>query len=73
MCNIWILLRSLIRSLGHLASDLLIVTGLFYAATFIDHPDLPSWAKYILWPVYWFVQVRERHDRMVVMTSTYMR
>ena len=31
-------------------------TALFYASTFIGHEALPTWAPYVLWPVYWMCQ-----------------
>jgi len=48
--------RSLITSFGHLIHDLVLISLLVYAATYIGHPALPSWTKYILWPAYWYMQ-----------------
>jgi hypothetical protein len=43
-------------SLGHVAKDFAIAAALFYAATLIGHPAVPTWARYLLWPAYWFAQ-----------------
>jgi omega-6 fatty acid desaturase (delta-12 desaturase) len=40
----------------YLLSDLLCITILFYLSTYISSPLLPPYAKYILWPIYWYVQ-----------------
>jgi len=48
--------RNLFTSLTHLASDLAMIATLFYAASYIESTSLPSWSKYILWPVYWYAQ-----------------
>lgn len=44
--------RNLLKSLSHLASDLIIIALLAYAATYINNAEtyqLPPWATYILW------------------------
>ncbi|TMW67106.1 hypothetical protein Poli38472_012222 [Pythium oligandrum] len=46
--------RSFLTSTYHLIKNLVICTGLFYAATFID--QAPGFAPYVLWPIYWFFQ-----------------
>jgi omega-6 fatty acid desaturase (delta-12 desaturase) len=48
--------RSLTTSLMHLFSDLAIIGTLFYLASWISHPVLPPWSKYLLWPLYWGCQ-----------------
>jgi len=48
--------RNLWKSLSYLLSDLLVVCVLFYLSTWIGHPSLPAWSKYILWPIYWYAQ-----------------
>jgi len=51
--------RNLFKSLSHLASDLIIIALLAYAATYINNAEtyqLPPWATYILWPIYWYAQ-----------------
>ena len=48
--------RNLFTSLTHLFTDLLIIAALGYAATFISHAAVPEWARYLLWPAYWFCQ-----------------
>lgn len=48
--------RNLFTSLTHLISDLAIVAVLFYGATKIEDQFMPEWAKYILWPIYWYAQ-----------------
>lgn len=48
--------RNLYTSLSHLFSDLAIIALLGYAATWINHPSLPQWSHYILWPLYWYAQ-----------------
>ncbi|KAJ0397720.1 hypothetical protein P43SY_007188 [Pythium insidiosum] len=46
--------RSFVRSTYHLIKNLAICAALFYAATFIDRT--PTWARFVLWPAYWFFQ-----------------
>lgn len=48
--------RSLVKSLLHLASDLVIVSVLGFLATLIEHPSVPALARYLLWPAYWYAQ-----------------
>ena len=48
--------RNLFTSLSHLASDLMIIACLGYAATWINNPALPAWSSYVLWPLYWYWQ-----------------
>lgn len=48
--------RSLLTSLYHTVSDLLLVGALFYLALWIDSPVVPELARYVLWPVYWYAQ-----------------
>jgi omega-6 fatty acid desaturase (delta-12 desaturase) len=48
--------RNLFHSLMHLFSDLSIIATFFYLATWISHPSLPQWSRYILWPMYWYAQ-----------------
>jgi hypothetical protein len=51
--------RNLYTGLKHLASDVLIIALLGYAATFLLQPTkwgLPSWAGYVAWPLYWYAQ-----------------
>jgi omega-6 fatty acid desaturase (delta-12 desaturase) len=35
---------------------LAIIAVFGYLATFISHPLLPVWSKYLLWPLYWYAQ-----------------
>ena len=48
--------RNLYTSLGHLASDLAILSVFAYLATWIGNPALPQWSAYVLWPLYWYAQ-----------------
>ena len=48
--------RNLFKSLTHLFSDLAIISVLAYGATWINHPSLPAWSAYVLWPLYWYAQ-----------------
>ena len=48
--------RSTIRSLAYTAKDLAIAALLYWLSTFIDHPSVPSFAPYVLWPAYWICQ-----------------
>lgn len=48
--------RDMVKSFYHLAVDIAKSCVLAYAATWISHPALPSWAPYLLWPVYWALQ-----------------
>ena len=43
-----------------MAHDLFFVAALYMASQYIDSPALPSWAPYLLWPLYWWCQVRRR-------------
>jgi omega-6 fatty acid desaturase / acyl-lipid omega-6 desaturase (Delta-12 desaturase) len=48
--------RSMLRSFGHLASDLALVAALGYAATWISHEAVPLPARVALWAAYAFIQ-----------------
>jgi omega-6 fatty acid desaturase (delta-12 desaturase) len=48
--------RNTFTSLLYTFVDLAIATALFYASSFINHPVLPWFAPYILWPIYWACQ-----------------
>jgi len=48
--------RNFFISMCHLISDLAIIAVLAYLATWISHPSLPTWSKYLLWPMYWYAQ-----------------
>lgn len=49
--------RSLLRSSGYVAADLLGMAALYFCSTFIDQPAVPRWLAYgLLWPTYWFFQ-----------------
>lgn len=46
--------RNLIKSLGHVALDLIMAATIFYASTYISW--LPFAARFVAWPVYWIAQ-----------------
>eukprot|EP00199_Chlamydomonas_sp_CCMP681_P001620 CAMPEP_0119106356 /NCGR_PEP_ID=MMETSP1180-20130426/4067_1 /TAXON_ID=3052 ORGANISM="Chlamydomonas cf sp, Strain CCMP681" /NCGR_SAMPLE_ID=MMETSP1180 /ASSEMBLY_ACC=CAM_ASM_000741 /LENGTH=364 /DNA_ID=CAMNT_0007091673 /DNA_START=27 /DNA_END=1121 /DNA_ORIENTATION=- len=46
--------KSLSRSMGHLAMDVLTCSALFVAATFVSQAPLAM--QLVLWPLYWFCQ-----------------
>ena len=48
--------RPLWKSMLHLMQDLALAAVLFYAATWINHPMVPNWLTYLLWPAYWYLQ-----------------
>ncbi len=51
--------RHLSTSLGYLGVDLLKAFLLGYAATYISQASaygLPQWARFVLWPMYWWAQ-----------------
>lgn len=48
--------RSFFKGMMHVFSDLAIAGLLFYGSLFIDHPAVPTWARYVLWPIYWYAQ-----------------
>jgi len=48
--------RNFFTSMKHLISDLSIIAIFGYLATWIDSPVLPSYASYLLWPIYWYAQ-----------------
>lgn len=49
--------RSTIKSFAYTLYDLTIVIALgWIAANYLDHPNLPLAAKFVLWPAYWFAQ-----------------
>eukprot|EP00608_Synchroma_pusillum_P008975 CAMPEP_0198419982 /NCGR_PEP_ID=MMETSP1452-20131203/578_1 /TAXON_ID=1181717 /ORGANISM="Synchroma pusillum, Strain CCMP3072" /LENGTH=440 /DNA_ID=CAMNT_0044140127 /DNA_START=20 /DNA_END=1342 /DNA_ORIENTATION=+ len=48
--------RCLWTSCMHLASDIVTALAIFALAQLIEHPALPVWVPYVLYPVYWFVQ-----------------
>eukprot|EP00056_Hartaetosiga_gracilis_P019394 m.13900 g.13900 ORF g.13900 m.13900 type:complete len:375 (-) comp7668_c0_seq1:167-1291(-) len=48
--------RNTLRSLSYVLKDGIVIGLLYYLSTFIDHPSLPQWMPYLLWPTYWFLQ-----------------
>jgi len=46
--------RSFIKSFSYLLTDLVIISIIYFFASFIDYT--PFWAQIILWPLFWFVQ-----------------
>mmetsp|Transcript_7991 Transcript_7991/g.11920 ORF Transcript_7991/g.11920 Transcript_7991/m.11920 type:complete len:429 (+) Transcript_7991:111-1397(+) len=46
--------RNLLTSFSHLFVDLVYIAAMFYASTYISM--VPVWARFILWPVYWYAQ-----------------
>jgi len=42
--------------MSHLISDLSMVALFFYLATYINSSYVPTWARYLLWPMYWYGQ-----------------
>jgi len=48
--------RNLITSLSHLFSDLALIAVFGYIATWFSSHNLPPWAAYVLWPIYWYAQ-----------------
>eukprot|EP00055_Hartaetosiga_balthica_P015714 m.94992 g.94992 ORF g.94992 m.94992 type:complete len:375 (-) comp8935_c0_seq1:5435-6559(-) len=48
--------RNTLKSLSYVFKDCVVIGLLYYLSTFIDNPNLPSWAPLILWPMYWFFQ-----------------
>ena len=42
--------------MSYVVMDLSISCILFYASSFISHPALPSFAPFLLWPLYWVCQ-----------------
>eukprot|EP00612_Vaucheria_litorea_P001424 CAMPEP_0171453056 /NCGR_PEP_ID=MMETSP0945-20130129/919_1 /TAXON_ID=109269 /ORGANISM="Vaucheria litorea, Strain CCMP2940" /LENGTH=436 /DNA_ID=CAMNT_0011977851 /DNA_START=32 /DNA_END=1342 /DNA_ORIENTATION=+ len=48
--------RDLVRSLFHLAEDLILIAAFAYAASWISHELVPFWARCLLWPLYIFWQ-----------------
>lgn len=48
--------RNMLTSFSHLFQDIAKAAVLAYLATYINHPSLPTWAPYLLWPLYWVVQ-----------------
>lgn len=48
--------RSAVKSMMWLARDLVLIAIIGYAGTLIDTPYVPAWARYIAWPLYWYLQ-----------------
>lgn len=48
--------HSLLKSFAYLAFDFTIIAIFGFLATFIDHPYVPFWSKFFLWPLYWYAQ-----------------
>lgn len=48
--------RSALTSLWHTALNLAAVAALFAAAPLISHEAVPLWARFVLWPVWWYWQ-----------------
>ena len=51
--------RSVLKSSAYLAVDLVAAALMYWGSTFID--SFPLAARFLLWPAYWFCQVRESH------------
>jgi predicted outer membrane lipoprotein len=50
--------RSTIKSFAYTLCDLVAVVVLGWIAVhYLDHPNLPLAAKFVLWPAYWIMQV----------------
>jgi omega-6 fatty acid desaturase (delta-12 desaturase) len=49
--------RSLLTSMGHLVTDLILVATMFHLGyTFLSGNDFPLWVNVLVWPVYWYLQ-----------------
>ena len=48
--------RSTLKSMSYVVTDLAFAALFYYLSTFIDHPSLPAFAPYVLWPLYWVCQ-----------------
>ncbi len=48
--------RSALRSFTYLFVDVLLCAIMWYGSTWIDHPVVPTYARWLLWPTYWFFQ-----------------
>lgn len=48
--------RSTLKSFSYVALDLSVAWFLFFCTGYFSHPYLPSFAGYILWPIYWICQ-----------------
>jgi hypothetical protein len=54
--HLWV--RSNVKSFAYTITDLVVVIALgWIAAVYLDHPNLPLAAKFVLWPAYWLMQV----------------
>lgn len=51
--------KSNVTSFTYLAVDLAIVTALLFVGAWLHfRANMPTWLALIVWPIYWFVQVR---------------
>ncbi|EGD76808.1 delta-12 fatty acid desaturase [Salpingoeca rosetta] len=48
--------RNTWTSLRYIAQDMAGAAVLYYLSTFIDQPGVPTWARFVLWPLYWWCQ-----------------
>lgn len=48
--------RSTIKSLTYTAIDLVGLLLIYHLTYLFDHPALPAWAPFLLWPLYWWFQ-----------------
>ncbi len=48
--------RNFFTSMHHVCVDLVTIAIFFILGTFITHPMVPNWARFILWPIYWYAQ-----------------
>ncbi|XP_068752313.1 uncharacterized protein [Montipora capricornis] len=48
--------RSTLRSFSYVAWDVSLAWLFYWCTGHFDHPYLPSWASYVLWPLYWVCQ-----------------
>ena len=48
--------RSTLRSFSYVVLDVGIAVTLYICSEYFNHPSLPPFASYVLWPVYWVCQ-----------------
>lgn len=63
--------RSIPISFLYVAVDLSMMLGLYYLSTLIDGSPFPAVVRWgVLWPLYWFFQVRVRSCKRICMRAS---
>ena len=56
--------RSTLKSFSYVAWDVSLAWLMYLCTGYFDHPYLPTWAGYVLWPLYWILSRLRLHRYM---------